>query len=196
VWDLSDERADDTVVGLGPTALGEQWYAASFATGQFVVPASGGLDGIYHQTDEGLFLDGTASSEPMPAAGKTLIRYSEPVAVLRFPLLDGDAFSTTASLQDATIDGLPFVGTDTVDVDVTGSGRLDLPYVDFDPVLRVRTLVTRAPSAGAPPVSTRTTIFLFECFGEIAHAESVVNEPDPDFTTAAVLRRFALGEQP
>jgi hypothetical protein len=132
----------------------------------------------------------------MPAAGKTLVRYPDPIAVLRFPLADGDAFSTTAQIPDGTIDGLPFIGTDKVDVDVTGSGRLDVPYVRFSPVLRVRTHVTRTPSTGTPVVGKRTTIFMFECFGEVARAESQPNEPNPDFTTAAFLRRFALGATP
>jgi len=196
IWDLSEERPDDTVVALGPVALAEQWYAATFPAGQLAVDAGGGLDGIYHQDASGLWLDGTASHDAMPAAGKTLVRYPDPVAVLRFPIADGDAFGTTAQLPDATIDGLPFIGSDQVDVDVTGSGRLDVPYVRFSPVLRVRTHVVRKPSTGTPIVGKRTTIFMFECFGEVARAESKPDEPNPDFTTAAYLRRFALGETP
>jgi hypothetical protein len=196
IWDLSQERPDDQVVALGPVALDAQWYAAAFPSGQFAVDAGGGLDGVYHQDDAALWLDGTASHEQMPTAGKTLVAYPAPVAVLRFPLADGDAFSTTAQIPDGTIDGLPFIGTDKVDVDITGSGRLDVPYVDFSPVLRVRTHVTRTPSTGTPVVGKRTTIFMFECFGEVARAESQPNEPNPDFTTAAYLRRFALGATP
>ena len=196
VWNLSDERADDTVIALGPALLHAQWYAASFAAGQFVVAAGAGLDGIYHQDATALWLDGTASHDPAPAAGKTLVRYAEPVAVLRFPVADGDAYGTTATIAGATIDGLPFIGTDQIDVDVTGSGRLDVPYVDFSPVLRVRTHVVRRPSTGTPAVGRRTTIFLFECFGEVARAESKQDEPSADFTTAATLRRFALGRTP
>jgi hypothetical protein len=196
VWELSDERADDVIVALGPVALGAQWYASQFPASQFVVDAGGGLDGIYHQDGQALWLDGTASQDPMPAAGKTLIRYTDPAAVLRFPVADGQSYATTAAIPSATIDGLPFIGTDQIDVDVTGSGRLDVPYVEFSPVLRVRTHVVRAPSTGTAMIGKRTTIFLFECFGEVAHAESKTNEPDADFTTAAYLRRFALGETP
>jgi len=63
-------------------------------------------------------------------------------------------------------------------------------------VLRVRTNVTRTPSTGTPVVSRRTTLFMFECFGEVARAESQPDEANADFTTAAYLRRFALGVQP
>ena len=193
VIDLSQERASDTVVALGPVALGAQWYAASFAAGQFAVDAGSGLDGIYHQDAQGLWLDGTASQATSP---KTLVRYPVPIAVIRFPVVDGQAFTTTAQIPDGVISDLPFIGTDKVDVDVTAVDRLDVPYVEFSPVMRVRTHVVRAPSTGTPTVGKRTTILLFECFGEVARAESKQDEPSPDFTTAAYLRRFALGETP
>lgn len=196
LWDLSEERADDVVVGLGPVPLKDQWYAASFPTGEFVIDGGSNLDGIYHQDEQALWLDGTASREPMPAAGKTLIRYAQPIAVLRFPIADGDAYTTIAQIPDGIVAGLPFIGTDQVDVDATGSGRLDVPYVRFSPVMRIRTRVERKPSTGTPVVTRRQTLFLFECFGEIARAESRQDEPTPDFTTAAYLRRFALGVTP
>jgi hypothetical protein len=197
-WDFSYELPHPTVVALGPVALDQQWYAAQFPQGQFAVDAGAGLDGIYHQDAQALWLDGTASHDPAPPAGKTLVRYQQPVAMLRFPITDGDAYSTTAPLVAATttIDGLPFNGTDQIDVDVTGTGQLDVPYVDFSPVLRVRTHVVRAPTTGTPTIGTRTTAFLFECFGEVAHADSKTDEPNPDFTTAATFRRFALGVNP
>jgi hypothetical protein len=194
-WDLSEET-NDTVIELGPTELKNQWYAASFPAGQFVVDGGGGLDGVYHQDDSALWLDGTASHEMAPAAGKTLVRYAQPIAVLRFPIADGDRYGTLAQIPDGIVAGLPFIGTDQVDVDVTGDGSLDVPYVRFSPALRVRTLVTRKPSTGTPVVTRRNTIFLFECFGEVARAESRVDEPAADFTTAAYLRRFALGVTP
>jgi hypothetical protein len=196
VFDLSTESPDDTVVALGPIELATQWYAAQFPNGQFVVDAGSGLDGIYHQDDRALWLDGTASHDEMPAAGKTLIVYTAPVALLRFPLVDGLTYSTTAALTDATIAGLPFNGSDQVDIDVTAGEQLEVPYVDFSPVLKVRTHVTRTPSTGPPAVGKRTTIFMFECFGEVARAESKQDETAADFTTAVYLRRFALGQKP
>jgi hypothetical protein len=196
VFDLSDERPDDTIVALGPVALATQWYTDQFPAGQFTVDAGSGLDAIYHQDDRALWLDGTASQQMMPSAGKTLVRYASPIEVLRFPLVDGESYSTTVAMDSATtIDGLPFVGSDRVDVDVTAGARLDVPYVEFSPILRVRTHVTRTPSTGTPVIGKRTTIFLFECFGEVARAESKQDEPAADFTSAAYLRRFALGQR-
>ncbi|MBA3451700.1 MAG: hypothetical protein H0T42_01230 [Deltaproteobacteria bacterium] len=195
VWDLSAENRDDIVIELGPIPLKDQWYAASFPAGQFVVDGGGNLDGIYHQDDQALWLDGTASRDPAPA-NRTLIRYTQPVAVLRFPIADGDAFTTTAQIADGLVSGLPFIGTDEVAIEVAGEGRVDVPYVRFSPALQVRTLVTRKPSTGTPVVTRRNVIFLFECFGEVARAESRQDEPSPEFTTAAYLRRFALGVTP
>jgi hypothetical protein len=193
-WNFAEERADDDVVAIGPTALRDQWYAASFPGGQFVVDAGQGLDGIYHQDTQALWLDGTASQQETP---KTLIVYSPPLPVLRFPVAAGDLYTTTANLAGATIAGLPFQGTDELTVDVVGEGKLSLPYVEFSPVLRVRTQAIRKPSAtGVPSTSRRQTIFLFECFGEITRAESKPDETNPDFTNAAYLRRFALGVTP
>ncbi|MBA2539118.1 MAG: hypothetical protein H0V17_05735 [Deltaproteobacteria bacterium] len=193
-WDLSAELATDAVVALGPLALVDQWYAAEFPGAAFVTDAGGGLDGVFHQDAQALWLHGTASQEPAPAAGKTLVRYAEPIAVLRFPLTDGLSFQSTGDIN-GTIAGLPFIGADEVAVEIAGSGRLDLPYVRFSPVLRVRTQVVRRPSSG-PAVGKRSTSFVFECFGEVAHADSKLDETNPDFTVAAALRRFALGVEP
>jgi hypothetical protein len=194
VYDLSMQNPNDVVAHVGPVGLGSQWYASDFATGQFVVDAGSGLDGIYHQDSTALWLDGTASQDENPPAGKTLVEYAQPIALLRFPLQDGESYSSTQQLVDTTIDGLPLQGSDEVDVDVTLGQQLAVPYVDFSPILRVRTNAIRTPSTGTPVINKRTTIFMFECFGEVARAESNENEPNPDFTTAAYLRRYALGQ--
>ncbi len=190
-WDLAEERNDD-IVAIGPVRLRDQWYAASFPMGQFVVDAGGGLDGIYHQNDQALWLDGTASQSE---TNKTLIVYAQPLAVLRFPVSVGDKFTQTAALTNVTINGLPFNGADELTIEVVDAGELALPYLLFDPTLRVRTAAVRRPSSGGM-TSRRQTLWLFECFGEVARAESRVDEPNPDFTTAAYLRRFALGVTP
>ncbi|MCW5801585.1 MAG: hypothetical protein KIT31_04305 [Deltaproteobacteria bacterium] len=193
IWDFSTESAADQVAELGPEAIGGQWYAGKFPASQFVVAAGAGLAGVYHQDAQALWLDGTVSIAESP---KTLVRYADPVPLLRFPVGDGDAYETVAQIPDGVVSNLPFVGTDRFEVEVAGSGRVDVPYVRFSPALRVRTRVVRTPSSGSPVVARRTTIFLFECFGEVVHAESEIDEPDADFTQAAYLRRFALGAKP
>lgn len=193
-WDFSEERPDDDVVELGPIALADQWYAASFPAGQFVVDAGGGLDGIYHQNEQALWLDGTASRDGAMAS-RTLVVYPQPIPVLRFPVTVGDTYTASAPLAGATIQGLPFNGSDEVTVSVVDSGLLAVPYVEFSPVLRVTIAASRAPTTG-PATTRRSTLFLFECFGEVARAESKPDEPSADFTQAAYFRRFALGVTP
>lgn len=192
VWDLSAESADDDLVELGPAPLAGRWYAADLAGGAFVVDAGSGLDGVYHLDDLGLWLHGLASREPDPPGGRTLLVYDAPVPVLRLPLAAGDAWTATATVTGGTLNGLPYNGADTYEIDAQASGRLDVPYVRFEPALKVRTRVVVAPAAGGVTTSRRQTSYLVECFGEVARAESAADEPAPDFTTAAALRRFAL----
>ena len=51
--------------------------------------------------------------------------------------------------------------------------------------------MTLSPATGASIV-TRQDSFLFECFGEVARATSVNDEPKDDFTTASEIRRLGL----
>ena len=182
---------DNDRVEIGPTALAGHWYAGDFPGGAFVT-RDGDVDAIYHLDDAGLWLHGVASAEPDPPAGRTLLRYDAPVAVLRLPLADGGAWTETGTVSTGTLQGLPYVGTDTYEIEAAGAGDLEVPYVRFAPTLRVRTHVTVAPAAGGSTTSRRQTLFLFECFGEVARAESMPDEPAADFTTAAYVRRFAL----
>jgi hypothetical protein len=191
-WDLSEESPDDDLVEISPRALAGTWYAEDFASGELVVEATGGLDAVYHLDDLGLWLHGLASTEPDPPEGRTLLVYDAPVLVLRLPLRAGDAWTSNGTVSAGTLNGLGYVGTDTYEVAVTESGRLDLPYVRFTPALKVQQHVTVAPAAGGVTTSRRQTSFFFECFGEIARAESRADEPAAEFTTAAALRRFAL----
>jgi hypothetical protein len=189
-WDLSTEYPDDVSTPVAATALSMQWYANDFPSGQFVTDGPEGLDAIYHLDDQGLWLHGLASKTS--GASQTLLVYAEPVPVLRLPLAAGDAWTATGTVANGTIDGLPYIGTDTYEVSADSDGRLDLPYVDFTPALRVSTHVTVRPDAGGTTTSRRQVSFLFECFGEVARAESRADEPSADFTVAASLRRFQL----
>jgi hypothetical protein len=191
-WDLATESAADRLVEVGPAPLAGRWYAADFPAGQFVLDAAGDLEAVYHLDERALWLHGLASREPAPPAARTLLVYDAPVPVLRLPLALGDAWTATGAVSAGTLHGLAYVGTDTYDVAVTGAGPLALPYVRFSPALKVHTHVVVRPAAGGVTTSRRQTSFLFECFGEIARAESRPDEPAEDFTTAALLRRFAL----
>jgi hypothetical protein len=191
-WDFSAEFSDDQDITVTPTLLGAQWYASQFPDGEFIINAGSGLDAIYSKDDRGLWLWGTASQVDMPASAKTIIRYPTPVPVLRFPVVVGNTDDITVAITGATIAGLPFVGTDRFQIAVAEAGQVEVPYVRFSPALKVTTIVTRIANPGGATFVRRSLSFLFECFGEVVHIDSAVNEANPDFTNAALLRRFRL----
>jgi hypothetical protein len=193
VWDLSADYADDRVAPLEARALAGHWFAASFPGGQFVSPLDlGGTTlGVYAQDGSSLLLLGYASREEAPAVGKTLVVYSAPVAIFRFPLEVGRQWVSVGEVRNATLRGLPFAGRDTYQVYVDAAGELELPDVTFTQVLRVRTTVTIEPAVG-PTIVRRQVGWVFECFGEVARATAADNTPSDDFTTTAELRRLGL----
>ena len=94
-------------------------------------------------------------------------------------------------MRDGVVQGLPYAGRDTYQIEVSGAGELVLPDVTFTQVLRVRTHLTAQPAVGASRSQWQVS-FLFECFGEVARATSRDGETAADFTTAAEVRRFGL----
>jgi hypothetical protein len=79
---------------------------------------------------------------------------------------------------------------------VDSSGELRLPDFTFSQVLRVSTKVTIKPKAGSQQgYSQRQVSFLFECFGEVARATSMLftdpsEDPGRDFVDAREIRRL------
>lgn len=195
VWDWSQSVAGDQLAHIAAEKLGNQWYAAEFAQGQFVVPfdPAGNTDAIYRQDDKGLYLLGLASHNPAPPEGKTLLPYAQPVLTLQLPLQVGAkwvAVGKTAAGK-GVLHGLPFASVDTYSVSVDASGRLELPDITLTQALRVRTLVQVVPVAGIT-TTRRQVSYLFECLGEVARASSQNNEISDDFTAASEVRRLAL----
>lgn len=194
-WSFGVDYADDQVAKIQAQNIDGKWYAASFSgVANPIVVATDLADrteGVYTQDDQGFFLHGVASTDPSPPEGKTLLVYTAPVMLYRFPLQPGAAWTSIGEVKDGMLRGLPFASRDTYDVKVDGAGELDLPDFVLTQVLRVRTNVSVAPSAGA--VTTQRQVgFLFECLGEVARATSKLNEPDENFTTASELRRLGL----
>jgi hypothetical protein len=198
VWSFGNDFADDQVARFSAQKIDGKWYASSFASvpGAFVVPLdpAAQTDGVYTHTERGFFLHGVASKEPEPLEQKTLLVYDPPATLYQFPLTPGLSYRTTARVRNGTFRGLPFASEDTYDVIVDGAGQLSLPDFILTQALRVRTTVTVVPTAGQT-TTQRQTSFLFECIGEAARATSRLGEPDPNFTTAAELRRLGLGNQ-
>lgn len=192
-WDLGADSADDTVAHIQASALTGKWFAASFPAGQYVAPvdAASTLLGVYSTDGATLFLHGLASAVQMPAEGKTLLVYTAPVAIQRYPLEVGKTWISAGTVQNGTIRGLPYAGRDTYQITIDAAGRLELTDLTFTQALRVRTKLTVEPAVGAS-VTRRQVSWFFECFGEVARASSVDNEPLEDFTHVAELRRLGL----
>lgn len=194
-WNFGVDFADDQVAKIEAQKLDGKWYAGSFpGLANPVVVASdlaGRTEGVYTQDDTGFFLHGIASTLPAPPEGKTLLVYTTPVMLYRFPLQQGDAFTSVGEVKNGTLRGLPFASRDTYDVKVDGAGELGLPDFVLTQALRVRTNVSISPSAGVL-TTQRQVGFLFECLGEVTRVTSKLNEPNENFTTASELRRLGL----
>ena len=191
-WDLRTDYAGDRVVPIGPEPLAEQWFAAEFPDADYVAPVDldGAILGVYHLDERALWLHGVASAEPDPPAGRTLLPYDAPVPLYRLPLRAGDRWTATGTIEQGTALGLAYRGMDTYAVEVVGAGRLDLPDWSFGQAWRVDQQVTSTPAVGEP-VERRITSWLFECFGEVARAQSADGVTAP-FDRAVELRRLTL----
>ena len=192
-WDLATDSTEDRLAHISAGKLTGKWFAASFPTGQYVAPIdlASRLFGVYANDGANLLLLGIASATELPAEGKTLLVYNAAVAVHRYPLEVGKTWISVGVVQNGIIRGLPYAGRDTYQVNVDAAGRLELTDLTFTQALRVRTRVTVEPAVGAS-VSRRQVSWFFECFGEVARASSVDNEPLEDFTITTELRRLGL----
>jgi hypothetical protein len=190
-WDFSQSFANDVSVTIAASALNGKWYQASFPGGQWAAPVDVGdtIEGVYSADSQAIYLLGVASTQEAPADGQTLIVYGSPVALYRFPLAPGSAWTSAGTVQGGMLHGLAYAGTDTYAVTDDAIGELTLHDYVFTQVHRVRLTTTLSPSAGETQV-TRQVSFMFECFGEIVRATSEPGETNDDFTTAAEVRRF------
>ncbi len=191
-WELATDYADDRLYRVGPARLADQWFAADFPGADYVAPIDidGAVLGVYHQDERALWLHGVASAVPDPPEGRTLLRYDAPVALFALPIEPNRRWTSVGTISEGTALGLAYRGTDTYEVSVVGAGRLDLPDWSFGQAWRIDQQVTVAPAIGEP-VRRRITSWLFECFGEVARAESANGVTEP-FGQAAELRRITL----
>ena len=190
-WDFGSDFATDEVATITATSIQGKWYASSFPSATFVTPFDAGdaVEAIYANNATAITLLGLASRDADGPGGQTLVVYAPPIQLYVFPLHVGQTYSSSGTITNGVLRGLPYAGTDTYDIAIDASGELTLEAYEFTQVLRMRTTVTVAPSAGQT-LTTKQTSFLFECFGEVARATSQPNETNDDFTTAAELRRL------
>lgn len=194
-WQFGNDYVDDQIAQLSAQQIDAKWYKPSFASVAnpviVAIDLGGRTEGVYTQDDTGFFLHGVASATENPPEGKTLLVYSQPIMLYRFPLEPGAAWTSIAEVKNGLLRGLPFASRDTYEVKVDGAGEIGLPDFILTQALRVRTNVSIAPSAGQT-TTQRQVGFLFECLGEVARATSNLNEKEENFTTASELRRLGL----
>ncbi|PZR09848.1 MAG: hypothetical protein DI536_21170 [Archangium gephyra] len=193
VWDLAADFSDDRVAKIEASAVTSHWFAGSFPSGQWAAPLDlgGSLIGVYLNDGENVLLLGYATRDENPPTGKTLVVYTNPVAVYRFPLEVGKEWISVSTVVNGLVQGLPFAGRDSYAFKVESAGQLELPDVTFTQALRVRTTTTIEPAVG-PVIVRRQTGWVFECFGEVARATARDGGNADDFTTTSELRRLGL----
>jgi hypothetical protein len=186
IWDFSGaiDGEDDVEAELLPVA---GWWADLFpgATYAARLSQSQELLGVFELTEQALLLRGVVS----PEAGiyRTELSYDPPVRVLAFPIAADDGWSDTATV-DGLAQGVYTIYTEAYESDVDAVGQAITPFGEF-PVLRVRVELTRTIGAGV--ITSRTYLFVSECYGTVAAVVSQDYEPDSEFTEAAELRRLA-----
>lgn len=189
-WDLSKELTGDQSLLVETQPLDGKWFAGDFAGATYVSyltpdPWLGDMVGVFEVTVDALLLRGVAS--PADGAQKTLEVYSPGAALLKFPLKDGASWGTSATIS-GSLKGMPYSYYEVYESKVDAHGSLATPFATFD-VLRVKTKLTR--TAGLLVTTTRSFLFVAECFGTVATVTSTSNEAAEEFTTAAEVRRLS-----
>jgi Na+/proline symporter len=190
IWDMDVNLDGDhaALVELGDPA--GTWFAPSFPTADYYSQLRDDEDllGVFQVTDDALLLLGVVS--PDDGLLRTELEYDPPVSVLRFPLSDGEAWSTDSTVSGLALGVVSFY-SEEYDCQVDATGQLSTPYAEFD-VLRVRTVLSR--TIGVSKTEIRSFAFVSECFGTVATVasdESYILGGEVEFSEAAEIRRLA-----
>lgn len=186
-WDLSGMFRGDARVIVEARDPGGQWFSPDFprATYMTQLSQSSSLLGLFEITAEDLRLLGVAS--PEDGFYETNVEYEPAVRTLAFPLEMGKSWEDASSVTGKFNGGFVSYSEDyTSQVDARGT--LKTPYGDFE-VLRVRVELER--TVGFLTTTTRTYLFVSECFGTVGTIVSEDDESEVEFTAAAEVRRLA-----
>lgn len=192
-WDFTGNLTGDASRLVETRAVQGQWFEADYPDAGYVAELGQGSDllGVFAATSDALYLQGVVS----PADGLTSTRvfYTPWVKVLKFPLAQGDSWSTDTSVtgryNGAVIGFALPVQSELYEMNVDRRGDAVTPYATFD-VLRVRTKMTRS-LAFVPSIIIRSYSWNTECFGTVASVSSTNNETSTEFTSATEVRRLS-----
>jgi hypothetical protein len=187
-WDLTAAlpgESDERVELLSPEGA---WWAGDFPLASYAARLSASSDnlGVFQITDSALLLLGVVS----PAAGlsQTKLENDPPIEVLRFPLRQGDTWTTETTVSGQAL-GVITAYSESYTFVADTTGVVATPYGEID-VIRVRSELTR--TQGFATLDTRRTFaFVGECFGTVATITSQSFESDSEFTDASEVRRLA-----
>lgn len=187
IWDLSGDLDGDQHVLAELRDPTGTWFAPVFPDATYYGKLREGEDllGVFRATDQALQLLGVVS--PDDGLLRTELTYDPPVDVLRFPLMEGSAWATEATISGTASGAWSYYFEDYAS-QVDAAGELVAPYGTLQ-VLRVRSVMTR--TVGMLVTKVRTFMFVAECFGTVAVITSTDNESEVEFTRAAEVRRLA-----
>lgn len=186
-WDLTGVFPGEANVLVEARPLEGTWFEEDFPDASYAARLSELEDllGVFRVTDDGLYLLGVVSMEP--GFTETNLEYDPPVQVLQFPVEAGDTWATDSTVTGTALGVWSFYSEDYVSV-VDAHGTMKTPFGDF-PVLRVNVELTR--TVGVLPTTSRTHMFIAECFGTVANVVSEDHEMEEEFEDVKELRRLA-----
>jgi hypothetical protein len=188
VWDFTqavpnDQKSFDQLIS--PSGA---WWAADFPTATYAELLEEGqaLYGVYRTTTDSLQLLGVVSSQS--GLQKTELTYDTPIDMLKFPLKQGDTWTSQANVSGLA-SGVVFTAAETWSFTVDARGTTKVPAASFD-TLRLR--VNYQQTYGLVYNTTHIIyLHLAECYGSVARVRSEDNESSNDFTQAAEYRRLS-----
>lgn len=187
-WDFSGALPGESDARVELLAPEGAWWAGDFPLATYAARLSASSDnlGVFRVTDTALLLLGVVS----PASGltQTKLENDPPVEVLRFPLRQGDSWTSETTVSGQAL-GVVAAYSESYTFVADASGVVATPYGELD-VIRVRSELTRTQGF-ATLDARRTFAFVAECFGTVATVTSRSFETDSEFTVAAELRRLA-----
>lgn len=186
VWHFEGEAADERIVEEGVRSPEGSWVADEFPTATHLTPMSEdlGTSGVFRLDDEGLWLLGVVSD----GGQGTLISYDPEIAVVRFPLTEGDEWTVT-SRGVGRMSWVPYWDEEEYTFTVDAAGTAVVPAGRF-PVLRLRSELIQTVGV----IQTRRIAygFLCECWGKVANVVSREGERELEFSQASDYRRLTF----
>jgi hypothetical protein len=182
VWDLSNATGSPTSFTLAPPA---GWYAPHFPDARYVAPMDAQATnlGLFTVTDGALLNYGYASQ----SQNTTLAVYDHPLALVQFPIADGQSYTQQGTIWNGTFNGIPFSSLDIYRIQTGPVGTLVLPNLRLPNTIRVRTDLSQSLPGGLTQTHIQYSFF-HECLGEVARMTSNADELNANFQTGAELR--------